>query len=90
MPRMTSESEGKAACAASSPTTRKSACPMTIVVLATMTEGKPSVSGTQGRTSHALTASPPTEAVGVVRLNASPARRAARSEGKGTASRRKA
>ncbi len=90
MPWMTSESDASAVRAATSPTTTKSACPMTIVVLATMTDGSPSRSGAQGLTSHALTASPPTEAVGVVRLKASPAKRAPRSARKGTRSRRKA
>jgi hypothetical protein len=55
-----------------------------------ITEGRLSVSGVHGLTSHAFTASPPTEAVGVVRLKASPASRAARRGGKGTAFRLKA
>src|SRR6267142_2098981 len=57
---------------------------MVIVVLAMTTLGRLSVSGTYGRMNQAFTASPPTDAVGVVMLNASPARRAASSDPNGT------
>ena len=60
---------------------------MVIVVLAITTLGRLSARGTYGRMNQAFTASPPTDAVGVVMLNASPASRAASSERNGTASR---
>src|SRR5574342_644347 len=75
MPRITPASEGRAARAATSPATTKSAWPMVMVVLAMMTDGRPSPSGAQGLTSQALTASPPIEAVGVVMLKARARRR---------------
>src|SRR5437667_9532218 len=50
-----------------------------MVVLATTTAVNPSLYGTRGRSSHTLTASPPTDAVGVTVLTASPARRARQS-----------
>src|SRR5207247_2187695 len=70
--------------------TRKRPCAIVIVVFATITEGTLASSGTRPRRSQAFTASPPSAAVGVTRLKASPARRTSRRVRKATASRRNA
>ena len=72
------------------PSKRKSPCPIMMVVLATTMEGMLSSSETVPRRSQALIASPPSAAVGVTRLNASPANRTHTSVRKGTESRRNA
>src|SRR5205814_2626968 len=71
--RSSGESCGSSAHAQGRPTTSRRPWAMVMVVLATITEGSASWRGTWCRISQALTASPPTDAVGVVRLNASPA-----------------
>src|SRR2546426_138154 len=72
------------------PSSRKRPCAIVIVVFATITEGTLASSGTRPRRSHALTASPPSAAVGVARLKASPASRTPRRVRKATPSRRNA
>ena len=72
------------------PTSRKMPWAIVIVVLAMITEGTLSSSGTRSRSSQAFTTSPPRAAVGVTMLKASPARRVASSGPKGTRSWRKA
>src|SRR3989454_2175766 len=72
------------------PSSRNRPCAIVIVVFATITEGTLASSGTRPRRSQALTASPPSAAVGVTRLKASPARRTPRRVRKATASRRNA
>src|SRR5499425_804718 len=57
------------------PAARRRACPMTMVVLSTTTEASPVSRPMRSRTRKALRGSPPTEAVGVARFTASPARR---------------
>src|SRR6059036_54121 len=64
------------------PSSRKRPCAIVIVVFATITEGTLASSGTRPRRSHALTASPPSAAVGVARLKASPASRTPRRNAK--------
>src|SRR5712691_7248751 len=72
------------------PSSRKRPCAIVIVVFATITEGTLASSGTRPRRSQAFTASPPSAAVGVARLKASPARRTPRRVRKATPSRRNA
>src|SRR5437899_7349595 len=72
------------------PSSRKRPCAIVIVVFATITEGTLASSGTRPRRSQAFTASPPSAAVGVTRLKASPARRTPRRVRKATPSRRNA
>ena len=69
---------GSSALPTSRPTKSSRTCETTPVVLSTTTEASPSRSGTSGRSRYAFTGSPPTEAVGVPRFTASPARRTAR------------
>src|SRR2546425_1066512 len=76
--------------ASAMPSSRKRPCAIVIVVFATITEGTLASSGTRPRRSHALTASPPSAAVGVARLKASPASRTPRRVRKATPSRRNA
>src|SRR5256712_6830776 len=76
--------------ASAMPSSRKRPCAIVIVVFATITEGTLASSGTRPRRSHALTASPPSAAVGVARLKASPASRTRRRVRKATPSRRNA
>src|SRR5215831_11773142 len=59
-------------------------CPTTTVVLSTMMEARAVWRGTRWRTRKAFRGSPPTEAVGVARLTASPANRAPVSAGQPT------
>src|SRR5256886_6980629 len=76
--------------ASATPSSRKRPCAIGIVVFATITEGTLASSGIRPRRSHALTASPPSAAVGVTRLKASPARRTSRRVRKATPPRRNA
>src|SRR2546422_3192328 len=76
--------------ASAMPSSRKRPCAIVIVVFATITEGTLASSGTRPRRSQAFTASPPSAAVGVTRLKASPARRTPRRVRKATPSRRNA
>src|SRR2546428_337859 len=66
------------------PSSRNRPCAIVIVVFATITEGTLASSGTRSRRSQALTASPPSAAVGVARLKASPASRTPRRVRKAT------
>src|SRR5437879_8417228 len=72
------------------PSSKKRPCAIVIVVFATITEGTLVSSGTRPRRSQALTASPPSAAVGVATLNASPASRTQRRVRKATPPRRNA
>src|SRR5947207_2123534 len=72
------------------PSSKKRPCAIVIVVFATITEGTLVSSGTRPRRSQALTASPPSAAVGVATLNASPASRTQRGVRKATPSWRNA
>ena len=76
--------------ASATPSRRNRPCAIVIVVLATITDGTLSSSGERSRSSQALTTSPPSAAVGVTMLNASPASRVVSSTVNGTRSRRNA
>src|SRR3989475_2788875 len=72
------------------PSSRKRPCAIVIVVFATITEGTLASSGTGPGRDPAWTAPPPSAAVGVGRLKASPASRTTRRVRKATPSRRNA
>jgi hypothetical protein len=72
------------------PSSRNKPWARVMVVLAMITDGTLTSSGSRSRSSHAFTPSPPSAAVGVTRLKDSPTSRVRSSTTKGTWSRRKA